>query len=101
MLSLPSGMACLSRATRDSSGGCSLFGARVDFRFFIAYAVWVTEPNGGPAKVIYLGACLIAAVRLAREENWTNSPRVASRIADAIELARRIYDRMMSDFPRR
>jgi hypothetical protein len=26
----------------------------------------------------------VAAVRLAREENWDNSPRVQSRIADAI-----------------
>jgi hypothetical protein len=74
---------------------------RVDFRYFLAYPVCVTESNDAPAKVIYLGACLIAAVRLAREENWGNSPRVASRIADAINLARRIYDRMMSDYPSR
>ena len=26
-------------------------------------------------RFIYLGACLIAAVRLAREEKWDNSPR--------------------------
>jgi hypothetical protein len=39
--------------------------------------------------------------RLAREENWGNSPRVASRIADAINLAKRIYDRLMSDYPKR
>jgi hypothetical protein len=61
----------------------------------------VAESNEAPAKVIYLGACLIAAVRLAREENWGNSPRVASRIADAINLAKRIYDRLMSDYPKR
>lgn len=35
-----------------------------------AYAVAVTEPNSAPGKIIYLGACLIAAVRLAREEDW-------------------------------
>jgi hypothetical protein len=61
----------------------------------------VSESNEAPAKVIYLGACLIAAVRLAREENWSNSPRVVSRIADSISLARRIYDRVMSDYPNR
>ena len=70
-----------------------------DFRYYIAYIVPVTEANAAPGKIIYLGACLIAAVRLAREDNWDNSPRVASRIGDAINLARRIYDRMKKDFP--
>jgi len=40
----------------------------------------MTESNGAPGKIIFLGACLIAAVRLAREENWDYTPRVASRI---------------------
>jgi hypothetical protein len=70
-----------------------------DFRYYIAYIVPVTEANGAPGKIIYLGACLIAAVRLAREEKWDNSPRVAARIGDAIILARRIYDRMKTEFP--
>jgi hypothetical protein len=56
----------------------------------------VEQPNGGPGKIIYLGACLIAAVRLAREEN--NSPRVVSRISDAISLAKRIYECMKSEY---
>lgn len=54
----------------------------------------MTSPNEGPGKIIYLGACIIAAVRLAREEDWRSSPRVVSRIADAINLAERIYERM-------
>jgi hypothetical protein len=58
----------------------------------------VTNGNEAPAKIVYLGACLIAAVRLAREERWDNSPRVVSRIADAIQLAKRIYERMQGDF---
>jgi hypothetical protein len=58
----------------------------------------VTETNGAPGKIIYLGACLIAAVRLAREEDWGNSPRVVSRIGDSINLAKRIYDRMKDEF---
>jgi hypothetical protein len=41
-------------------------------------AVAPIPENGAPGKVIYLGACLIAAVRLAREEDWRNSPRVAA-----------------------
>src|SRR5215472_5407539 len=60
----------------------------------------VTDRNDAPGRIIYIGACLIAAVRLAREERWDNSPRVASRIADAIQLAKRIYERMQSDFGR-
>lgn len=51
------------------------------------------SPNEAPGKIIYyLGACLIAAIRLAREEQWDNSARVASRLADAISLARLIYE---------
>jgi len=59
----------------------------------------VTQPNGAPGKIIFLGACLIAAVRLAREEKWDNTPRVAARIGDAINLAKRIYERMKREFP--
>ena len=57
----------------------------------------MADRNDAPGKVIYLGACLIAAVRLAREERWDNSPRVVSRIADAIQLPKRIYERMQRD----
>ncbi len=80
---------------RSFGGYAPLF----DFRYCIAYIVPVTEANGAPGKIIYLGACLIAAVRLAREEKWDHSPRVAARIGDAINLARRIYDRMKTEFP--
>jgi hypothetical protein len=51
----------------------------------------------GRARSLF-GACLIAAVRLAREEKWDNSPRVVSRICDSINLVQRIYDRMRRDF---
>jgi hypothetical protein len=91
LLTTPEGSSTLRRF----AGYPSLF----DFRYCIAYIVPVTEANGAPGKIIYLGACLIAAVRLAREDKWDNSPRVAARIGDAINLARRIYDRMKSDFP--
>jgi len=58
----------------------------------------VAETNSAPGKIIYLGACLIAAVRLAREEDWRNSPRVVSRISDSINMAKRIYDRMKDEY---
>jgi hypothetical protein len=54
-----------------------------------------------PGKIIYLGACLIAAVRLAREEKWDNSPRVVSSISDSIQLAQRIWERVKREFSRR
>jgi hypothetical protein len=60
----------------------------------------LNQPNQAPGKIIYLGACLIAAVRLAREENWNNSPRVVSRISDSINMAKRIYDKMKDEFPK-
>jgi hypothetical protein len=60
----------------------------------------VMQTNEGPVKIIYPGACLIAAVRLAREESWSNSPRVASRVADAIGMAERIYRDVMERVPR-
>ena len=59
----------------------------------------MTDNNGAPGKIIFLGACLIAAVRLAKEESWSPSPRVVSRIADSIQMAKRIYERMKGDYP--
>lgn len=57
------------------------------------YAVFCGIANEAPGKIIYLGAWLIVAVRLTREEDWRNWPRVVSRISDAISLAKRVYDR--------
>lgn len=74
----------------------------VDFRLIFAYAFSVPGEeirNGAPGKIIYLGACLIAAVRLAREEKWDNSPRVVSRISDSVQLAHRVYERVKREFP--
>jgi hypothetical protein len=52
-----------------------------------------------PGKIVYLGACLIAAVRLAREEKWDNSPRIVSRIADSVQLALRVWERVRRELP--
>ena len=69
----------------------------VDFRILIACdESYMTQPSPS-GKIIFLGACLIAAVRLAREEKWDNSPRVVARIADSIRLAERIFERMQND----
>jgi len=55
--------------------------------------------NGTSGKLIYLGACLIAAVRLAREEKWDNSPRVVGRIGESVHLAWRVWERVKREFP--
>jgi hypothetical protein len=54
---------------------------------------------GTGGKLIYLGACLIAAVRLAKEEKWDNSPRVVARISDAVQLAYKVWQRVNREFP--
>jgi hypothetical protein len=55
------------------------------------------EPYKVHSRIVYLGACLIAALRLAPEEDWRNSPRVVNRIAESISMARRIYQRMLHE----
>ncbi len=55
--------------------------------------------NSSSGKIIYLGACLIAAVRLAREEKWDNSPRVISRISDSVQLAWRVWEKVRREYP--
>jgi hypothetical protein len=57
------------------------------------------QSKNNEGKLIFLGACFIAAVRLAREEKWDNSPRVVSRISDSVHLAQRIYERVKRELP--
>ena len=48
------------------------------------------------ASTIVIGACIIAAMRLAREENiGRSSPKLYSAIGDSIALARAILDRVV------
>jgi hypothetical protein len=49
--------------------------------------------------VIALGACIIAAVRLAREPEIKNTPHVLSQISQSVSLAHRIYRKVRDDFP--
>lgn len=46
------------------------------------------------ASTLVIGACVIAAVRLARESDISNSPRVVAAVSDSIRLARMILDRI-------
>lgn len=58
-----------------------------------------SRPLPSSGKLIYLGACLIAAVRLAREEKLDNSPRVIARISDSVQLAYRVWEKVRKEFP--
>lgn len=70
------------------------------YSFFIRYnSAMPQAAPASPGKLIYLGACLIAAVRLAREEHWDNSPRIVSRIGDSVFLAQKIWERVRREFP--
>lgn len=47
------------------------------------------------ASTIVIAAAIIAAVRLARDDISSPSPRVYSAIADSVSLARRILQRVI------
>jgi hypothetical protein len=58
----------------------------------------VAEPKAA-GKVVYLGACFIAAVFLAQEEDFKSSPRIVFRIAQSVRIAREVYERFSQDYP--
>ena len=47
------------------------------------------------ASTIVIAAAIIAAVRLARDDISSPSPRVYAAIADSVSLARKILNRVM------
>jgi hypothetical protein len=71
------------------------------YSFLFRYTPAMTDPRNtqSSGKLIYLGACLIAAVRLAREEKLDNSPRVMARISDSVHLAYRVWQKVKKEFP--
>lgn len=49
-----------------------------------------------------VGACLIAAVKIAQERTWdqpSHSPKITATISSAITIAKKIYDRVLGNFP--
>jgi hypothetical protein len=50
-------------------------------------------------NTIVIAAAIIAAVRLARVESLSSSPKVVATIADAVSLARKIYDNASKVYP--
>jgi hypothetical protein len=57
-------------------------------------------PKGGNTVVI--GACLIAAVKMAQDRSWdlmAHSPKIIYTISQALTIAKKIYDRAVDDYP--
>lgn len=61
----------------------------------IAYEAEQRQKQDRFASTLAISASLIAAVRLAREPEIRNSPRVVSAVSDSIALARMILDRIV------
>jgi hypothetical protein len=56
-------------------------------------------PANRSGNTIVIAAAVIAAVRLAREEKWDQSPRIISRIADSVRMAYQIYAKVRTNYP--
>jgi hypothetical protein len=56
----------------------------------------VPEENSKEKTAILVAAAIICAVRTAKEENiMPTSPRIVSKVADSIRLARMLWDRIV------
>ena len=64
-----------------------------------------SRPNkteGKPPKTglaLFMAAAFIAAVRLARVENLSPTPKVISTLSDSLTLARRLLDDTRKQYP--
>ena len=80
--------------------------ASMDFRLMFAYACRVFDPDAHVPRLnrgmIYLGACLIAGIRLAREKQ-VNTQVVPTRAAieESVELAHEIFNKVFRNVPKR
>lgn len=60
------------------------------------------QPEDRPMRAgvaVFLAAAMIAAVRLARVENLSPSPKVIFTLSDSLSLARCLLDDTMHKFP--
>ena len=76
------------------------------YSLFIRYDSGVAfqreETDGKPMRAglaVFLAAAFIAAVRLARVENLSPSPKLVSTLSDSLVLARRLLDDTRKKFP--
>jgi hypothetical protein len=56
---------------------------------------WEDEQRSRYASTVVIAAAIIAAVRLARDDISTSSPRIMSAVADSVGLARMIPKRVL------
>jgi hypothetical protein len=74
------------------------------FRFAFAYTVSVFDPDAHLPRInramVYLGACLIAGIRLARQSQ-VNVRVIPTRTAieESVDLAHEIFDRVFRRVP--
>jgi hypothetical protein len=75
-----------------------------DIRLCFAYAGWVFDPDAHLPKpnraLIYLGACMIAGIRLAREKqvNVRVIPTIHA-IDESVEVAHEVFNRVFRRVP--
>jgi hypothetical protein len=78
--------------------------AALDFRFSFAYSVSMFDPDAGIPRLnrslVYLGACIIAGLRLAREKqvNVRVVP-TGTAISESVDLAHEIFNRIFRKVP--
>ena len=71
---------------------------RLDFRLLFVYMVLMFDPDAHMPRInrgmVYLGACLIAGIRLAREKQ-VNMRVIPTRTAvdESIDMAKEIYSK--------
>jgi hypothetical protein len=75
-----------------------------DFRFYFAYAEYVFDPDAHLPRpnrsLIYIGACMIAGIRLAREKQVNVRVIPTSHAIDeCIDLAHEIFNRVFRKVP--
>jgi hypothetical protein len=77
-----------------------------NFRFYFAYTEFVFDPDAYLPRLnrnmVYLGACLIAGMRLAREKqvNVRVIPTIQA-IEESVDLAHEVYNRVFRRVPDR
>ena len=80
------------------------FLAVLDFRFSFAYSVLMFDPDAGMPRLnrslVYLGACIIAGLRLAREKqvNVRVVP-TGTAISESVDLAHEIFNIVFRKVP--
>jgi len=52
-----------------------------------------------PGFTVVIGACVIAAIRLAREDKLLNTPKSVATISDSVALAKKIYEHAAGAHP--